>query len=156
MSSFCTKRGTTFVALWGCLLHRVQWEWSPWAELYNPSIFIYLSYICVYTTHACEPLQISKPTYPRQKIQNGLHCSLIICVVAYILEEINGDTHTISVLPVVWKRTIVMINKSGDSFLPQSSQEANKIDIPGEPLLRGRLDSEKMWSDLFTILSSSL
>ena len=49
---------------------------------------LYLSYICVYTTYACEPLQISKQTYPRQKIQNGLHCSPIICVVVDILEEL--------------------------------------------------------------------
>lgn len=54
---------------------------------------------------------------------------------------------------------MVIINISGDNFLSQSSQQADKIDIigiSGKPLQQGELDSEKMWCDLFTILSSSL
>lgn len=47
-------------------------------------------------------------------------------------------------------------HKSGNNVLSQSSQQADKVDIPGEPLQRDELDSEKMWYDLFTILSSSL
>lgn len=51
---------------------------------------------------------------------------------------------------------MVLINKSCDTFPSQSSQQADKRDIPGEPLQRSESDAEKMWRDLFTILSSSL
>lgn len=51
---------------------------------------------------------------------------------------------------------MVTIIKSCDSFPSQSSQQADKRDIPGESLQRSESDAEKMWCDLFTILSSSL
>lgn len=51
---------------------------------------------------------------------------------------------------------MVIINRSGDNFLSESSQQADKIDNSGEALQRNELDSEKMWCYLFTILSSSL
>ena len=64
----------------------------PGVELYIPRIFTSPSCICVYTTHACESPQVSKPTYPGQKLQNALHCSLFLCAMVDILEEINRVT----------------------------------------------------------------
>lgn len=46
---------------------------------------------------------------------------------------------------------MVIINKSGDNFLSESSQQADKIDIYGEALQRSELDWENVVRFVYNI-----